>query len=162
MTPPGNSVSTELVQVVSPRTGEIIPLDARTDVLAGFLLDVREMESMLREAKREVTREILNRCDRQASWTLHLEGGLKVTGQSPSPSEEWDGPALREALLDHVDAGRLSIEAVDAAVETVVSYRVRKSGVAALRKLGGPVADTVNQLCQQTEKERRVSVTRAA
>jgi hypothetical protein len=128
--------------------------------LAAYLADLRDFESQLREHKRAVTRELLARFDRTAKWTHHFEG-LKIAGQSPAPTEEWDGLELREALLSLVDSGQLTVEAVDAAVEQVISLKVRKQGVAQLRKVGGEVAETINRLCRTSEPERRVSVSRA-
>jgi hypothetical protein len=147
-------------QLVNPATGEALSLESPSPDLGRYLADIREFESILRESKRIVSRELLSRFDREASWT-HRFDDLKIVGQSPAPSEEWDGAELRQALLEHVDAGRLSIEAVDAAVETIVSYKPRKAGITALRKLGGPIAETVNRLARTAERERRVSVTRA-
>jgi hypothetical protein len=140
-------------------TGTVIDLDADSRALAFYLLDIRELQSELREATKAISREILNRQDRMASWTMRLDG-VKVTGQSPQPSEEWDGAELHEALMALVDRDLLSVEAVDAAVETVVTYKPRKAGITALRRLGGEVAATVNRLCRSEEKERRVSVSR--
>lgn len=148
------------VQFADPLTAEVLTLDSESGDLARFLTNVRELESVLREHKRMVTRELLTRMDRSASWTMRVEGGLKITGQSPAPAESWDGAELRTALLELVDAGVLAVEAVDAAVETVVSYRPRKAGITALRKLGGDAAAVVERLCVVSEPERRVSVSR--
>jgi hypothetical protein len=146
--------------LVNPATGEALTLESPSPDLGRYLADIREIESVVREHKRIVSRELLARMDRTASWTLRAEG-LKIVGQSPAPPEEWDGAELRQALLKHVDAGRLSVEAVDAAVETIISYKPRKAGITALRKLGGPIAETVNGLAHTAERERRVTVTRA-
>lgn len=148
------------VQFANPLSGEVLTLASPSDDLGRYLADLREFESVLREHKKMVTRELLGRMDKQASWTQHF-AGLKLTGQSPQPGEEWDGAELREALLKLVDEGKLSIEAVDAAVETVVSYNVKKAGVNKLRKVGGVVASTVDGLVRPVERERRVSVSRA-
>ena len=148
---------TDLV-LANPRTGEILTLDSETEDLAHWLDAVRALEWDIRTNKRIVSQEIHARMDKAATWTLHLPG-LKVTGQSPAPEETWSGPELREALYDLVERGLISVEAADAAVETVVTYKPRKAGITALRKLGGEVAETVNRLCQQSERERRIHVT---
>ncbi len=156
-------MSTELgrpITVVSPRTGEVIEIDAPTKALAEYLLDVREHESLLREAKNLVQGEVLRRMDFEKKWTLHVPG-LKLTGQSPQPVEMWDGLELREALSPLVDAGELSVEAMDAAVETIVSYKVHKRGINALRAGGGEAAEIVERLCNTTEPARRVSIGRS-
>lgn len=148
------------ITVVSPTTGEVIELSAPTDALAQYLADVREAELLLREAKRLVSREITSRLDRIASWTLRLEGGLTVKTQSPAPSEEWDALAARSDLLQLVDEGVLGVEAVDAAFEPVVTYKPRKAGINALRKLGGRVVEILSAHSREVEKERYVSVSR--
>lgn len=146
--------------LMNPATGEVVALDGPTEDLGQFLADLREHESMWREAKKLVTRELVARMDKSASWTLHVNG-LKLSTQSPAPSEEFNGPELREALLDLVDEGVVTIEAVDAAVETVVTYKPRKAGINALRKLGGRVVDAINAHRTETEKDRYISVGRA-
>jgi hypothetical protein len=158
-------MSTELEQVpefANPVTGEVLTLAAPTEDLARFLADLRDLESRFREAKGIVTREITARLDRQAKWTLHLPGGLKIRGQSPAPVEEWDGLELRSALLELVDEGVVDIEAVDAAVETVVTYKPLKRGINSLRKLGGRVGAVVEAHRRESEPERRVSVSRGS
>jgi hypothetical protein len=147
-------------QLVNPVTGEALTLASPTEDLGRWLADIRDFEYQLREAKRTVTTEILARLDKNAEWTAHLPG-LKIRGDSPQPVEEWDGAQLREALLELVDEGVLAIEAVDAAVETIVSYKPRKAGINKLRKLGGRVAEVVDSLKRASEKDRRVTVSRA-
>lgn len=148
------------VQFANPVTGEVLTLAAETGDLGRYLADLREFESVLREHKRIVSRELLARMDRAASWTFHA-GALKLTGQSPAPVREWDGAELRDALLGLVDEGLITVEAVDAAVETVVSFRPRAAGISALRKLGGRVVEVVDSLCRESERERRISVSRS-
>ena len=148
------------VQFANPITGEVLTLASPDRDLGSYLADLRDFESVLREHKRIVTRELLERFDKQASWTHRFEG-LKLTSSSPAPVEEWDGAELREALLALVDEGVLAIEAVDAAVETIVSYKPRKTGINALRKLGGRVNEIVESLKSEVEKDRYVSVTRS-
>lgn len=154
---------TELVtteQVVHPITGELLAPDSPPETLAGFLAQVREYELELRAAKKLVTRWVLDVMDRRASWTLRAEG-FTLTGQSPAPAESFDELALREDLLRLVDEDVLSVEAVDAAVETVVTFKVRRAGLSALRKLGGRVAETVDLHARLDEPTRYVSVKQA-
>lgn len=149
--------------IVSPATGEVLALDAPTEDLAGWLVDVRDWEAQARDAKRVVTAEILSRLDRGASWTAHFpDAGIKISGDSPAPVEEWDGAELRTFLLDLVDEGVITVEAVDAAVQTVVTYKPRKAGINALRKLGGRAQEVVDALCRTVERDRRITVTRSA
>jgi len=148
--------------VVHPLTAEAVELaSASTDDLAVLLDSVKDYESRLREVKSLVSREVLRRQDRDASWTTRA-GGYVLKGSSPAPSEEFDALALRSELLGLVDEGALTIEAVDAAVETVVSYRARKAGISALRKLGGVIAQIVDRHATPIEKTRYVSIARDA
>lgn len=155
-----NEIQTTSVQLVNPSTGELLTLDSPTEDLGRFLADMREHESLCREAKRAITREVVARMDKGATWTLHVEG-LKLSSQSPAPVEEFDGPALHEALQFLVDEDVIGVEALDAAVETVISYKPRKAGINALRKLGGRVADVVDEHRTVIDKDRYVSVSRA-
>lgn len=147
--------------VPDPITGEALTNTSPTEDLARFLTSVREQKSMMNEAQNLVQREIVRRMDFHRKWTLHTSAG-KLTAPSPKPSEEWDAAELRERLLEFVDRGDISIEALDAAVETVVDYKIHKAGIEALRKGGGDVADAINALARAVEKDRRVSVGRAA
>jgi hypothetical protein len=153
--------STLTVQnVIHPFTGETFDLSvSTTDDLASFLTEVREYESRLKEAKRIVTDETLRRLDERASWTLRTPD-YTLKAPSPAPGEEWDEIALRSDLWQLVDDGVITEDAAGAAVETVVSYKVKTAGVNALRKLGGRVAETVNRHCREVEKRRYVTVTR--
>lgn len=151
-------LETTPMQVVSP-SGEVLSLDSPTEDLATWLAEVREHESLLRETKRAVTQELLARMDKLAHWTINA-AGLKLTGQSPAVVEEWDGAELRTALLELFDNGTLSIEAVDAAVEQVTTWKPKKAGINALRKLPH-VAPIIEGLRQEREPDRRVTVSRS-
>jgi len=145
---------------VHPLTGEAVELaSASTDDLAVLLDSVKDYESRLREVKSLVSREVLRRQDRDTSWTTRA-GGYVLKGSSPAPAEEFDALALRSELLGLVDEGALTIEAVDAAVETIITYKARKAGVNALRKLGGVIAQVVDRHASPVDKPRYVSVSR--
>lgn len=148
------------VQFANPVTGEVLSLASSENELGRYLSDLREFESVIREHKKMVTRELVARMDRQASWTIHAGEGIKLTSQSPKPEEQFDGAGLRSALLGLVDEGVLSIEAVDAAVELVLSYKAHKKGINALRALGGRAKALVDEHATEVQKERYVSVSR--
>lgn len=148
--------------VAHPFTGEAIELaNAKVDELAKLLDAVKDYQSRLQELRSLVSQEVLRRQDQAASWTTKA-GEYVLKGSSPAPVEEFDSLALRSELLGLVDEGALSIEAVDAAVETIVTYKARKAGVNSLRKLGGVVAQVVDRHATPIEKTRYVSVSRAA
>lgn len=148
-------------QFVNPTTGEVLTLASPDADLGHYLADIRDLESILREHKKIVTRELLSRMDRSASWTVYADG-VKLSGASPKPTEEFNGPALHEALSALVDEGVLTVEAVDAAVETVVTYEPRKRGINSLRALGGRVKEIVDAHATEVTKDRRITVSRAA
>jgi hypothetical protein len=153
-------MTTELT--VIPGLGEAVELHtADISDLARLLADVKDYQSRLNEAKSLLSQEVLRRQDQAAKWTTPA-GGYVLKGSSPAPQEEFDALALREDLLGLVDEGALHIQAVDAAVETVVTYKVRKGGLNQLRKLGGVVAQIVDRHARPVEKARYVSIVRDA
>lgn len=155
-------MSTEIEPIPSftnPLTGEIVPLKAPDLDLAVFLHDLKVHQSQLRELAKIVQRELLDRQDFRAKWTTHVPG-FEIKGDRQKDEESWDGAELREALLAFVDQGVLSIEAVDGAVETVVSFKVKKLGLNSLRSLGGEIAETIDRLRTVVPRDRRVNVSR--
>lgn len=144
---------------VNPLTGELVPIKAPDEILALFLHDIKVHQSQLRELVKIVQHELLDRQDFRAKWTTHVPG-FEIKGDRQKEDEAWDGAELREALLKFVDQGVLSIEAVDGAVETVVSFKVKKAGLNSLRALGGEIAEKIEALRYSAPKDRRVFVIR--
>ena len=90
--------------VLDRTTGELIDLaEVSTDRLGAFLASTRELESELRAAKAEVSREVHRRMDAEAKWTVRA-GPYKLSGQSPDRSE-YDGEELARALRRLVRRG---------------------------------------------------------
>lgn len=147
------------VQFANPVTGDVLTLASPDEDLLGYLADIREFESVLREHKRMISRELAGRRDKIGKWSW-TAGDYKASVPSPAPAEEWDGAELRDALLEFVDQDILAIEAVDAAVEVVVSYKVKRVGVEALRKLV-VIRDVIDGLAKPVERrERSVKIER--
>ncbi len=147
--------------IVDPRTGEAFPLQhATTETIARWLTEVRETEQALRDAKRIVTDEVTARMDTAASWTLPA-GPYKLKSQSPTPEVQYDAQALRNDLEELAAQGVITQDAVDAAVQIVVTFNPRAAGINALRKLPA-VAQVIDRHCSPVERVRRVSVSRAA
>lgn len=151
-------------QIVNPKTGEALTLDSDTADLARYLDDIRELTSVLREADRFVSREIIRRMDAGAvGWTLHVPG-FKVSAPSPQRKEEWDGADLYAALMQLVDQRLLTVEAVNAVVEQNIEFKVKKAGINTLRKLGDdhPAVEVIDRLAVFSEPDRnRVKVDRS-
>lgn len=153
---------TELVPAThfaNPVTGEVLSLDSPTEDLGAYLADIRDLESRIREEKAIVNRELLARLDKQRKWTLPLGNGLKISAPSDEPGEEWDGAQLHEALCDLADDEVITTDAINAAVEIVVEYKVRKAGLNALRK-NPRIAELIAPFCRQAERPRYVKVMR--
>lgn len=150
------------VRLFDPATGEELDLSLCSDATLANLRDmIRDAEDEQRQAKRQIDAEVLARMDRNAKWTIKTEGGLELTAPSPASKSEYDAGALHAALMAFVDDGLLSVEAVDAAVEQVLTYKPRVRGIEALRKRGGAIADVIAEHETQVEPTRRVTVKRA-
>jgi hypothetical protein len=139
-----------------PGTWEILSLDGATDTLAQSISDLRDLKRAIDTALRELQNEVLLRMDSRAKWTARL-GDLEVKGQGPG-AVEYDALQLRRRLVALRDEGVIEPEAVDEAVERVVSWKVHARGVNALRKLGGDVLAAIDECSRPSEKPRTVSV----
>ena len=153
-------VSGRVVSV--PGTGEQLDLDASDDQLATWLKEMQEFRKSMAVIERALKDELLSRMDRRGRWTHHA-AGASVSAESPQPGEDFDGEGLYRELMDIVRDGELDREAVDAAIELLpVSYKVKKSGITALRRIGGRAAAAVEahriELEAKLRSERRVTV----
>jgi hypothetical protein len=144
-------------EVLNPVSGELVPLDGATNTLAEYLLDVRDLESRLREAKSLVSREILKRMDYYASYTIEFPG-IKVSGDSPAPTIEYDAKTLHDDLALLAEADVFAPEALEAAIDIITTYKVKRAGLKALEKLGPAVRDVIEKHAHEAERDRRVSV----
>jgi hypothetical protein len=141
-------------EVLIPYTGETVDLASSPDKLAAVLYEIRDLESRLREAKGELTEELLKRMDANARWSDRF-GEFQVTGKSPEPTTEYDGERLFDALRALHDQGHISLEAAEAALEKETTYKPRKRGINALLKLGGEVAEAIKDCEVEAEPKRR-------
>jgi hypothetical protein len=139
-----------------PVTGECIDLAGPDQDLAGALDRIRQLETELRSVKRAVSDELLARMDQAASWTIHA-GDLTLTGQSPDRTE-YDGARLAQTVDTLVAGGHITSEAAHAAVESEVTWKVKKAGVNKLLKLGGVVAESVSVCAAPDDRPRRITV----
>jgi hypothetical protein len=145
--------------VIHPATGEVISLDGDTAPLARFLTEVRELEQQLRDEKRIVTRELIDRMDREARYTLHTDG-LDIKGDGPKIPTDYEAEPLRAELQEFVEAEVITQEALDRAVEPITTYKARAQGLNALRGLGDQFAAVIDRHAHPKENyERRVSIT---
>lgn len=150
------------VRLFDPASGEELDLASCSDeTLAGLRDLIRDAEEEQRIAKRKIDAAILHRMDFQRKWTLHA-AGWTLTAPSPEQVLEIDdAAALHADLMGLVDAGMLAVDAVNDAVEQVVTFKPRKRGLAALRRGGGEAAEIVAAHEVRVDPVRRVSVKRA-
>lgn len=151
--------STELVHVQVPGTGELIPYDAPSPVLADAIDRIRTLERQLAEARAEIGRELIDRMDRNGEWTMHL-GTLDATAPSPAAAftDEWDVEALLDALAFLVSDNLITEAAAKRALKVETVWKPQKRGLDALRKLGPDVAARIDACLTRAPRERRVSV----
>ncbi len=145
--------------VIHPATGEVTDLNGPIETLAHWLADARELDREMRIEKQRVTDELLARMDREASYTLRA-GDLEIKGDGPKPPVEYDAVELREALQEYVDAGVITADALERAVERQpITYKPRAQGLQALEKLGGGVVQAIQRHSRpKDDYQRRVSV----
>jgi len=162
MTLPILRENADFVRLFDPQTGAELDLSLCSDATLANLRDmIRDAEDEQRQAKRQIDGEVLARMDRNASWTLKVPG-FELSAPSPAEKSEFDAPALHADLMAFVDDGLLSVEAVDAAVEQVLTYKPRVRGIEALRKRGGAIAEVIAKHEQKIEPTRRVTIKRSA
>jgi hypothetical protein len=109
--------------------------------------------------QRLIADEVLRRMDAAARWTIHA-GMLKLWAPSPAPSLEYDARGLHDALAWLAEQGRFGREAVERAVEPVVTFKVHAGALKALAKLGPGVQAVIDQHTSAVERTRSVSVGR--
>lgn len=155
MTEPSTAV------IVHPRTGETLAVaEAPTGQLAEILDAIKERESELQSFKRLIADEILHRMDHERTYTAHLPGGLKLTGDGPR-GDEYDGERLHAQLRTLVEEGVIGEVALRKAVSTTTEYKVRVSGVKALLKGNDErIVAAVQAAAKQNLKPRSVRVSR--
>lgn len=152
----------DTVRLFDPATGDELDLSLCSDATLANLRDmIRDAEEEQRIAKHQIDGEVLARMDREGVYTIRVEG-FEITAPSPAQRSEFDGAALHAALMAFVDTGELTVGAVDRAVEQVLTFKPKKAGIEALRKLGGEIADTIATHEAKTDPVRRVTVKRAA
>lgn len=150
------------VTLTNPSTGDSVALsDATVDQLADYKLAVAEWQDAAKAAQQMADGEILRRMDKQAKWTIHTPFGI-LTGRSPADVRTIDDPqGLRDALLELEAQGLLSTEAVEAAISQPPPkpqpLKVAVSGIDALLKIGGQVAETVERFSRMVPPDRKVT-----
>jgi hypothetical protein len=151
------------VELIDPETGERHLLSTATDgELAAFKQHLSEWRMRAAEAERFADRELISRMDKLGTWTIHV-GKVTLESSSPAPRRTIDNPAaLRKALLALAREGVIAHEAVNAAtplpppVKQPVKALLGK--LDQLRKLGGQVAETIDEHTSEQDLSARRSV----
>lgn len=146
-------------KLVHPASGEILDLSKPDEDLAAWLYEIRDVESRLKEVKGELTREFYHRLDKAAKWS-RLVGEYEVKGESPEPVTAYDGNQLWDVLSTFVEDGLLSQEALETAVEQVISYKPKLAGVKAARKVDPQIAEAIDACSYEVEKRRYITIKR--
>lgn len=153
-------MSQELVLTV-PHTGELLELTLESSVkLAELRSEIVHLESQLRETKTLLDQELHRRMDLERQYTMHLPGGIKITGKSDALVSVWDTEQLLEVLDGMVAAGEITTEAMQRAVQPRTEYKVLAAGITALLKSPAlaPRLEACRTLVEPTD--RRISVGR--
>jgi hypothetical protein len=164
-------VSTELdfstPEVIHPLTGEALTLATAEDQqLVRFLEEVRQYESLLREAKSLVNRETLRRMDAavlSGAEQGHTQrvGDWVLKAPAPDTVSEIDGEGLYHHLTILAREGTIGFEAVERCVKTETTYKPQRAQLNALGKVSPYVAQAVAEHTTEIEKPRYVKVSRA-
>lgn len=128
-----NTTSTSTALVV-PGSGEIIALDADTQVLAKAVVQLNER---IKEVKTDVLApindELLARLDRKRQYTLRVDDdvdGTQFELKSTSPdagTEAYDATLLEGELRALVDRDVIDVEAADAALKRTITLTLQVS-----------------------------------
>lgn len=143
-------------------TGEVVSMrDAGDELLLEIYQRIGDISAQFKEARSALTEEFTRRMDHDRLWSRHV-GAWVVSTKSPKPKEEYDAEKLWGVLRELVGDGLISDRAGLAACEEVVTHVPRLSGISALLKTEGEVADRVRACRVEAELPKRyLSVKRA-
>lgn len=139
----------EVGQTLVPVTGEILPLDAPTDVLVDAMFRIRDLEQQLAAARRDLGIEVTARADKENIRSYEVDG-FRVTVSKPGV--DWDLEMLDEVLGELVDAGVLSQRAVDGLFKVERKLQARPLS----NLLGGLSEEDAARVRACSEQSRRV------
>lgn len=149
--------------IVHPLTGETLPLDAPTDLLAKALEEHRTLLSLMAEYKTTLQAEVLRRMDAANSRSERI-ADYKITVNAPRV-EEYNVDALRDRLEQLVSDGVLDPIVPDRVIAPPKppAPKVDKREV---NKLKGHPDDRVRQAvaesCEEVPQTRTVKIERVA
>lgn len=156
--------TTSVEVVPHPRTGELVPLDSPTDVLAEARMSVVEQREHLNRIGNAIDRELAKRLDHEnmRKWRVPRGDGSTLEMEVNAPTTtEWDAALLRSELLrlTQGDDAPLTEAAVDAAVEVITSYKVKAREASKLATHADERVREATLRCRSVHPQaRRVSV----
>ena len=140
-------------QALVPVTGEIVPFDADNEVLIDALYRMRDLETQLASARRDVGLEITRRMDADNLRSVEVDG-FKVT--VAAPGEDWDLKRLDEVLRELVEAQVLTPAATERLFK--VERKVQKRELTKLLKnlddVNAGAAEAI-RVCRDTSRRIR-------
>jgi hypothetical protein len=153
-----------MTDIIVPLTGEIVSvpsvdLTASDEHLVALLQGCKDFSDAINSYWRDPAQEeLLRRMDKRASWTIHYADHT-ATGRAPAPSQEWNVEELHNVLHELVSEGAIETEAIHRAIDRVVTYKPRISGINAIRKLSPEIAARIDACCSEgPQRPRRVTV----
>lgn len=145
-----NTEVSEYTGLLNVQTGEILP--ATVGNAAQVLHAARAMKQQVNEIVAEATAYLVSISEHEGTKTLHADG--ETITLSGGTSVDYDPSDLRDAL----EAAGCPEDRINAAVETIITYKVNR---AVLRQLAAANADyrAAIELAQlEVEKPYRASV----
>lgn len=143
--------------LIVPVTGEVLPLDGESNLLADAVLRMKEIENELYRVRKIVNDELAKRLDKENLRTAKLKD-FEITVDAPS-AVDWDTDGLLGALGTLVKEGVISEAALDRVMPVTrkISQRELKKLIATLD--GGDL-EMVASCSKPSTRARRVKVTR--
>ena len=148
-------------EVVAPITGEVLDLDAETDVLASVRDTLKLLRAEIDMAASKIDEELASRLDAANRRSVNV-GGFTLKVNAPETTE-WDSTALQIALAAMVEAEILHPSVMHETIKRTVLLKVDSRS--AQRLLTHPdqrVRDAVAACATTKQQVRRVSVSPAA
>ena len=142
-------------EIVVPLTGELIDLNATTDILADATKRIRDLESELARLRASIGRVIVDRMDHENLRTAEV-GDYVITVDAPG-GVDWDTKKLEAEWWRLVDHDSISGEAMDRVmpIKRTVAVRELKK---LLTTLNDDEYERVADCSTPSRKTRRVKV----
>lgn len=144
--------------LVNPMTGEVVPLDLETDLLARERRAATEMKTAINQYVAAVDEELTRRLDRMGRRSADV-GGFSIETKAPTITE-YPEEQLRGALEDLIDADLLDDAVLDEVlVPQPVTHKLNRTRLNTLLKHPDErVREALAACAVETEQRRSVTV----